>query len=535
LSETQAHLDPLERPQRLWPVVLTIVVVAVLMHAPGLFAGRLSGTEGHRAITAHQMLRDGNWITPFLFDQPYLRKPPLMYWTIAFSERVFGASEWAWRLPSLASHVLMCVLVVLFTGRWFGVRSAWWAGAAVLGTVPLWESARSADIDALNTLVSLACGLSVIQLSMQKHVGWMLSIAVLFGLSLLAKGPAGLPVILGAVLGVVVVKRNLVRAGGNEGSTKVLLKSLGIALAIGLLIFIVWIVALWVASRVSQYPTDTSGAAEGAGNIVKLFREPSRLASMIMLPMVLLAFALPWSLGLAAPTMLHLDVTQTRVAQIVWQAFVFGCLICVVSGMTNVRYAYILLPLLPILFGAVMAAGAAPSHRGVAMTVGVFVLAAVISIPFHGALRTQRSAYSSAKDLRDLVSEGEKVMARRMILSTPELFYYAGVEVVSPGQRPITPAFVVPGMIMVLYEGGRNREEDEYTTLSKHFGDRLRVIRQLQIHKRVVFVCVVDRDSDRRSTSIDQSSSSSQAATSLSSAGESIVPADDALLNRGAR
>ena len=58
----------------------------------------LAGTEGHRAIVAHQMVESGEWLVPKLYEVVYLRKPPLIYWLQAAAETVAGeAAEWVWR------------------------------------------------------------------------------------------------------------------------------------------------------------------------------------------------------------------------------------------------------------------------------------------------------------------------------------------------------------------------------------------------------------------------------------------------------
>jgi 4-amino-4-deoxy-L-arabinose transferase-like glycosyltransferase len=80
--------------------------------------------EGHFAGVAREMVLRGDWVTPTLNGAPYLNKPPLLYWLIATSYKIFGIHEFAARLP---------------------VALAGWAGTAVafLWSRQLWGAIAS--------------------------------------------------------------------------------------------------------------------------------------------------------------------------------------------------------------------------------------------------------------------------------------------------------------------------------------------------------------------------------------------------------
>ena len=62
------------------------------------------------------MLATGQWLKPVLNGQPYLDKPPLLYWSVMASYTMFGVHDWAARLvPGLAG--LFTVLATYFWGR----------------------------------------------------------------------------------------------------------------------------------------------------------------------------------------------------------------------------------------------------------------------------------------------------------------------------------------------------------------------------------------------------------------------------------
>jgi 4-amino-4-deoxy-L-arabinose transferase-like glycosyltransferase len=55
--------------------------------------------EGRYAEIAREMIETGDWLTPHFWYLPHFDKPPLTYWLVAASMKLFGQNEWAVRLP----------------------------------------------------------------------------------------------------------------------------------------------------------------------------------------------------------------------------------------------------------------------------------------------------------------------------------------------------------------------------------------------------------------------------------------------------
>ena len=53
--------------------------------------------EPFYAETAKEMLKRGEWLTPRIFGEPQFEKPPLYYWLIILSYKLFGINEFASR------------------------------------------------------------------------------------------------------------------------------------------------------------------------------------------------------------------------------------------------------------------------------------------------------------------------------------------------------------------------------------------------------------------------------------------------------
>lgn len=99
----------LRRPGR---IALTALLLLALLS--GLWSKGFWGAHGEsrRAEAARETLEDGHWLVPTLLGEPFITKPPLLYWCSAASMAVFGVSEGAARLPA----VLAALLAVLAAG-----------------------------------------------------------------------------------------------------------------------------------------------------------------------------------------------------------------------------------------------------------------------------------------------------------------------------------------------------------------------------------------------------------------------------------
>ena len=136
--------------ERRWPPLLLLAGLCAFLFFYGLDAGELYRTEGLRAIVAAEFLRSGDWITPRLYGEPLLTKPPVAYAAIALASWPFGGvTEWTARLPSAVAATLVVFLVYGTFRRHFGA-TAGLVAAAVLPASMMWlAAAPSAEIDML--------------------------------------------------------------------------------------------------------------------------------------------------------------------------------------------------------------------------------------------------------------------------------------------------------------------------------------------------------------------------------------------------
>lgn len=157
--------------------------------------------EARFALVSKEM-REGHWLIPYRQGEFYTHKPPLMFWlTNLFS--VFTGGEIgnvAPRLPSFLGAMMAIWACTRLAAQWFSIRAAWITLLLVPSTFLFWNKGGFGQID------MLLCGLEMMALyflftSNDRRASGRLAIAYAFmGLAILAKGPVGLIVPLGAYL-----------------------------------------------------------------------------------------------------------------------------------------------------------------------------------------------------------------------------------------------------------------------------------------------------------------------------------------------
>src|SRR5580658_6667393 len=100
------------------------LVLTVLLFAGAVYLGCvasppwiLDDVDGVQAQIARNMLASGDWVTARLDGIAYLEKAPLIYWLMAISIRLFGAFDWAVRIPVVLSGIALAWITAAF-GTW---------------------------------------------------------------------------------------------------------------------------------------------------------------------------------------------------------------------------------------------------------------------------------------------------------------------------------------------------------------------------------------------------------------------------------
>jgi 4-amino-4-deoxy-L-arabinose transferase-like glycosyltransferase len=173
--------------------VLLVCLVVVAVFGIGLSAPLLDPQEARYAQIPLEMAGADDWTTPRLRGQPYLDKPPLLYWLVGAAYGVFGPGDG----PARVVPALAAVGTIVITGWWgrrvFGPHAGL-AAACVLTLAPGFAYyGRLLTFDGLLSLwvtASLAAG-DIARASAKRRAWWLAS-AVFAALGVLAKGPVAL-------------------------------------------------------------------------------------------------------------------------------------------------------------------------------------------------------------------------------------------------------------------------------------------------------------------------------------------------------
>ena len=217
----------LPSPTKPFPLLLrigwTVLILATLSicyfsHLGAL--GFVGPDEPRYAWMARAMTETGDWVTPRLYGKPWFEKPPLYYWGAALCFKLFGVSEAAARLPSAICALLATLAVAWLAWRIYDAETARWVLLLLPTTVGMigFSHAAATDMPFSSMLtIAMVCAAVVVRLAPRpgdrasgaasdaedrrsapqraaSGTSWLalLLLGFFLGLTVLAKGPAGL-------------------------------------------------------------------------------------------------------------------------------------------------------------------------------------------------------------------------------------------------------------------------------------------------------------------------------------------------------
>jgi 4-amino-4-deoxy-L-arabinose transferase-like glycosyltransferase len=125
LEETLLEPPALPAPPTRHALFAILIASAALLQVATIGTGDLySQTEGQYAGAAREMVESHQWLLPTNDGIPRLQKPPLLYWLIIVSFKLFGINAAAARLPGAMAAVALVALIFLIgeklTDYWRG-------------------------------------------------------------------------------------------------------------------------------------------------------------------------------------------------------------------------------------------------------------------------------------------------------------------------------------------------------------------------------------------------------------------------------
>ncbi len=187
------------------------VYLATILSPPSL----MDDVDAVQAQIARNMLTSGDWVTARIDGVVYLEKSPLIYWLIAISYKIFGAFDWAARIPVALASIGLAWLTAAF-GMWaFGRRAGFYAGLCISTCIGLFLFTRILIPDVMLTLtIALALWAFLRLLDEQEpHPRfWALVLAASFGAGLLLKSAVAVLFPAGAMVVYLALTRQLFSA-----------------------------------------------------------------------------------------------------------------------------------------------------------------------------------------------------------------------------------------------------------------------------------------------------------------------------------
>ncbi|WP_131671415.1 ArnT family glycosyltransferase [Pseudomonas parakoreensis] len=220
----------------------SLFLLAALLFFFALGNHQLQGsTEARVAGIAMEMHLDDDWVTPRLFGEPFLEKPPLSLWLDAGAMRVFGVSPWAVRLASAVAGLFSVMLLYGMLRRFGRPKAlAWTAGILLATMASYWSNVRGVGEDALLALGVTTALLAFFQAQRAPNAANSLLFIVGIAIATLSKGVLGLAMP-GVVIFAYLLADNLIDRRLKPGAW---LRP-GLLTAVGLIPLLIWLVVLY--------------------------------------------------------------------------------------------------------------------------------------------------------------------------------------------------------------------------------------------------------------------------------------------------
>ena len=372
-------------------LVAAAVYAGCMLSPPSL----MDDVDAVQAQIARNMLASGDYVTARLDGVPYLEKAPLIYWLIAGSLKILGATDWAARVPIVLAAIALAWLTTAF-GIWaFGRRAGFYAGLCISTCFGLFLFTRILIPDVMLTAsiaLSMWAFLRAIDEAEPHPRWWAFVMAASLGTSLLFKSLIGVVFPVAAALIYLGVTGQIF----HRKIWKALHPWSG-------LLVVLLIAAPWHILAALQNPpyfdlTMRSAPGEYHGFLWFYFINEQLLRFLNMryprdydtVPRLYfwlfhLLWLFPWSVYFPAMAKLSfkpLDrAGKTRLLALCWTGFI---LVFFTFSTTQEYYSMPCYPALALLLGSAMAAGGNWIRYGTRVLCGIFIVAAaaVLSLYF---------------------------------------------------------------------------------------------------------------------------------------------------------
>lgn len=259
-------------------LAIIVLVAAFIMFFQLGHLPLLDPDEPVYAQTAREMLQTGDFISPRIYGDFWYDKPPMYYWLVAGSFKLFGQSEFAARFPSALLAVCGVLLVYRFGKSIFGRRAGLIAALVLATSVEYFYLGKAAVTDITLTFFMTASLLLYLK-------GRYYPAYAAAGLAVLTKGPVAI------VLPAAIVLAHLIWTKGLGEIKRLKLVS-------GTLLMLL-VASPWYLAMYHFHGMDFVDTFLGFHNVTRFLKpeHPSGTLWYYYIPVLLLGF-FPWTVFL---------------------------------------------------------------------------------------------------------------------------------------------------------------------------------------------------------------------------------------------
>jgi 4-amino-4-deoxy-L-arabinose transferase-like glycosyltransferase len=188
------------------PVYIILIILGLTVFIIGMFTDVFIDASKYAAISRY-ISQSGNLFHPRIMGEPYLQKPPFMFWLSALSFNLFGISNFTYKLPTLLFFLAGIYGTYRLGKLYYDDRTGLIASIFLLFSQGMFLYNSDVHTD---TLLSALVVLSIWQLAEFLKTGkWFNYFLgyVFAGFGMITKGPIGLLVPLFAIGGHLLLRR----------------------------------------------------------------------------------------------------------------------------------------------------------------------------------------------------------------------------------------------------------------------------------------------------------------------------------------
>jgi 4-amino-4-deoxy-L-arabinose transferase-like glycosyltransferase len=326
-----------------WQLALLIALAFALTVGTAGWGSLYNETDGQYGGAAKVMVRDGSWLIPENDGIPRLVKPPLLYWALAASMKLFDVNEFAARLPNALAVVAWVAITFLIGRQMGGISRGFLAGIVLLtslGTFTLGRIVMPEPLFSALIAAALYCALRGVDHA-ARRAAWFLGFWLFASLASFTKGWHGLLYPL-AILGIAALF-----SGESRTKLRGLISWPGALLF--LLINLPWYI--YVEFRFPGYLHNLL-IAEQLGHVIGAITPATHYANVPRLQFLLLqlAWLFPWSLAILAVLPIatrsllcwRLPTSFASLMVLAWSAVILGSVL--MAGQRQDYYAMAMWP-----------------------------------------------------------------------------------------------------------------------------------------------------------------------------------------------